>query len=152
MTGGLVGFSYSSRVSLCSVEGTISGVRIVGGLAGHALGTRISQCAANASVSGEITGGLIGDSKECAIEECTAIGQLENSRIEGGLIGKSYSSHISNCCSRCDLIADYEPRFVAVGLPNNRRYGGFIGISNYDVAKMCYSAGHVAYSDPTTDS
>jgi hypothetical protein len=145
MVAGLVGFAHDSRVTLCSVQGSVSGDYRTGGLVGYAVYTRVEQCRTEVSVSavevdishGQNVGGLIGYASGSHFSECCALGQIEGTTLSqylGGFVGESGSSSMTNCYSSCD-----------VDSPFFRALGGFVGRSSEDVLKFCYSSGQAYF-------
>ena len=139
MVAGLVGFAHDSRVTLCSVEGSISGNKWTGGLVGYAVHARVEQSCTEVSVlGGGDVGGLIAFASGSALAECYSLGQIEGSPLSqnmGGFIGEGGSLRIANCYSSFD-----------VNGPFFRAMGGFMGSSSGDVLKFCYSSGRVGHS------
>jgi hypothetical protein len=144
-TGGLVGLCFSSSVTACSYNGTVSGGYNTGGLVGYGYSSDIVACSASNSVLGTFkVGGLIGYSKSTNVSYSYATANVaakinEASDVEykriGGLIGcHEGSSSIDNC--------------YATGQVTGELYvGGFIGSDeNSGNISNSYATGNIIVS------
>ena len=69
-TGGLVGFSNKSNVSLIFVNGSVNGTKKVGGVIGESFENELSRIKIASSVNGSsIVGGLVGEDDNSTISD-----------------------------------------------------------------------------------
>lgn len=98
--GGLVGDTRGiTTIERCYVNGSISG-SFVGGLIGYSYNSKVSNCYTSCDViGGSYVGGLIGfDAYESIIEKCYTLCDVIGTNYIGGLIGFiTTRSTISNC-------------------------------------------------------
>ncbi len=99
--GGLAGYLNNSKISNCSVTGSVEGNDYVGGLAGYlASSSEVNYCYASAGVEGRwYVGGLVGYSWESSVGNSYSTGTVSGSSSLGGLVGYLGSSSINNSYS-----------------------------------------------------
>ena len=128
--GGLVGISETSKITECSVMGTISGTDLIGGLVGHAVNTEIRKCYSFSTISGRRNiGGLVGDLEQGSIlSGCYSVGFVSGEQATGGLAGvirdvndKNKSTEVRNSYTTATVIGTR-----AGGIGGNN-VGGIVG-------------------------
>ena len=93
--GGLAGVCYG-KISNCSSEGSVRGLRLVGGLVGSADGV-VLRSFATGNVSGRFTVGGFCGGNYGAIEDCYSQSSVEGDTLVGGLVGHTSNGTFSYC-------------------------------------------------------
>lgn len=137
--GGLVGYTDDTKITACSVSGTVQGSSYVGGLAGFIL-NKVHYCYAvgNVSGTGNDVGGLVGIQRgtlATGIDYCFAAGTVRGDTTVGGL------------CGSAEGIAN---SFASGPVSGVSIVGGFEGVPG--VVASSFSTGSVYASSPGTDS
>ena len=136
--GGIVGRSYFSTITNCSVSGFCEGGNI-GGLIGESINSSISNCHANNNKTGFSVGGLVERINNSAILNCYASGSINSSfGIEGGLVklNENNSTIINSYYNFDDVLINGE-NIITVGALYDVLYnewinnGLYLNIDNY---------------------
>lgn len=136
--GGLVGYG-DGTIGQCWTDVEIVSCGFAGGLGGAVNGTVYGSWASGdiveadgmVSQNNRSAGGLVGSSREIAVQDCCYLGKLENNgrKTVGGLIGTG-SGMIRNCYYEGDLASD------------GSELGGLIGSGKMNVYE-CWYAGTI---------
>ncbi|MDH8677546.1 hypothetical protein QE109_05275, partial [Fusibacter bizertensis] len=169
--GALIGYSYMTTVSNCSVVGTgqVTGGSAVGGLIGYQVAGTVTECHSDVAVtsSSNGAGGLVGSIGSQGIIEksyCTGNVSSINSTL-GGLVGSGSGMIIRECYATGNVIGKqnvggligYSSSSGNLSIENCMSYGdvtasvkyggGLIGYAystDYQKVKNCYSVGSVS--------
>ncbi len=140
--GGIVGFSYDSKIESCFFEGVVKGNRIVGGITGELYIesglNNLKNCftkgevVASISSAGGITGTLSGRNI-LLISSCFNESKVYSNKYAGGIAGKHFRGGISGCYNKGDITGE-------------STISGISGISSYGYISRCYSLGTITGS------
>ena len=133
--GGICGSNGGGQLLSCSATGNVEGVDGVGLLAGGTYHGTIFACFASGTATSEsgTLGGLVGESFETDIEQCTAAAYLSGGGggLAGGLVGWGVGGAIHDCYTSGSVSA------MSGGT------GGLIGASRDGTVSRCYAAADV---------
>ena len=134
--GGLCGICENTTISSCHTIGRIESQDAAGGLIGLCMESDITDCSTNCNITGRNDlGGLIGICDMSNVNRSCSFGSVDGQYDIGGLIGwSSYLCNVFNCYSDSSV--------------DGRKYvGGFIGYNYEGYIEVCYSTGHITFSE-----
>lgn len=134
-TGGIVGY-LEGRISNCSFDGSINGVRDVGGIVGQTgLNSNVNQCINTAKITGvENIGGIAGSCSYGNITECVNTADIgkDTSKQVGGIAGYITNYAVVTACYNTGHIIGYD------------YLGGIAGVATVCASPQgCYNVGKI---------